>query len=430
MDYYPSPFERGNFFDRSNPYWPRSYDPLGRMFEYGLDSDRVWQEQDFNFRFETHERFLGHIDQMDRRDTIRRIQETVSMSRRFPLIPYLDGEQILNDLPPGLFETACAFSELSGLDHNGMVLAILGATSLATYGRPVILIDEDFRERTVFMQFHMSETGTRKSLAKDTLCEPFRGFHAVASACMDESNLRNAYGRQYGNMLAKKNATMLIRKLCGENGLPSDADFDELKDGIESAIMFQMNIVNEYPHLMKVVILFDSISKAQLCKLLQSQGECMGSITSEADMVKLLTKSTNDDFRKLVLRCYGQKPYMHSTAHSTTDLSHPALVLVCFVQPCEARKLYTSPLLKDVGILERIIPYFYSAPSFTVNNDVNSGHPASVKSDAIRVYSAKMLALLEQYYTQDSHAPQITVEMTPEARRLVKECSEKSGIAC
>lgn len=83
-----------------------------------------------------------------------------------------------DSLPPVLVPVANSLSRITGLDALGICYALLGAVSIATWGRVTIKLNSHWSEAAVNMLLQMSPSGTRKSALARELRMPFDQYCA------------------------------------------------------------------------------------------------------------------------------------------------------------------------------------------------------------------------------------------------------------
>lgn len=81
-------------------------------------------------------------------------------------------------LPPVLVSVANSLSRMTGLDALGICYALLGAVSIATWGRVTIMLNNHWSEAAVNMLLQVSPSGTRKSALARELRMPFDQYCA------------------------------------------------------------------------------------------------------------------------------------------------------------------------------------------------------------------------------------------------------------
>ena len=83
-----------------------------------------------------------------------------------------------DSLPPVLVPVANSLSRMTGLDALGICYALLGAVSIATWGRVTIKLNSHWSESAVNMLLQVSPSGTRKSALARELRMPFDQYCA------------------------------------------------------------------------------------------------------------------------------------------------------------------------------------------------------------------------------------------------------------
>lgn len=416
-------------------------DPNSRSREgkgYRNRADRLWSSrdgyllrdmEDTNYAIKVANEHKKNLENADRSRQMRWLRYDLCHLKIIPLqMPDMRLWR-LRFLPPSLMAVATSLSSLTGLDAQGIVYALLGAVSIATWGRVTIKLDEHWSEAAVNMLLQVSPSGTRKSALVRELRMPFDQFCAKVNEGHEDrmrqaQRERQLLGRAGSHLVRKELATML-RAVTS-----MDAEAVALiKATAREAAAFEQKLQSDCEIKESVRLLVDKATPFQLAATLQQQGECQGCITAEGSMLKskLLSSGAVAD---LFLRGHTQEPYVYDNAKQRIALAYPALPMVNIVQPKVAVEFYASEALNAVGATPRFVPYFYSSTNEGgcvlregVFDDYDDGD-AQISASAA-VYSKTIIRLLGIYHAQDNTAPRHQVPVEPRALAMIRDFEQK-----
>lgn len=172
----------------ANPPSPR----LGHDINDLLRHRRNWRED----RFDMHEddllrkversnrlvragkEYKKNCEEAHRWNRMGWLQDSLGRSEITPLALPAMRSRSLRFLPPSLVAVANSLSRMTGLDALGICYALLGAVSIATWGRVTIKLNSHWSEAAVNMLLQVSPSGTRKSALARELRMPFDQYCA------------------------------------------------------------------------------------------------------------------------------------------------------------------------------------------------------------------------------------------------------------
>ena len=357
--------------------------------------------------------YKRNAEENERKNRIYRYQSRLSRVQITPIENLSLDWQIPFSMPHGIRTTANYLSSVTGLQPLGIVYAILGAVSIATWGRVSIKLDDSWSEPAVDMLLQVSSAGTRKSSLASHLREPFDLFCAQLNETHEERS-RNAKEKKRLTAKATERRSRTIIEAALKEGavLGQKNELAILQRAIDEAAQFNCNLSQAVEISPRVQLLVDKATPFQLAATLSEQGECQGCITAEGNMV-ISKMVCSPESANLFLRGHTQEPYIYENAKRQINLTHPALPMINLVQPVVACKLYANDTLNENGVTARFIPFFHSSVQ-------NANLGLNVK-DCLAIYRSKITSLLQIFHTQNKNADRYEVGVSPEALELVKE---------
>lgn len=357
--------------------------------------------------------YKRNAEEKERKNRICQYQLRLSRVQITPIENLFLDRQIPLFVPHGIRTIANYLSSVTGLQPLGIVYAIMGAVSIATWGRVSIKLDSSWSEPAVDMLLQVSGAGTRKSSLASHLREPFNLFCAQLNENHEE-RLRNAKEKKRLTAKATERRSRAIIEAALEEGaaLGQKGELAVLQRAIDAAAQFNCSLSQAVEIRPQAQLLVDKGTPFQLAVTLSEQGECQGCITAEGNMITS-RMICSLEAANLFLRGHTQEPYVYDNAKKQINLTHPALPMINLVQPVVACKLYGNEFLNESGVTARFVPYFHHGTNFTLHgfNPENS----------LASYNSKIANLLQLYHTQDKDAPRYEVGLTPDALAFIKQ---------
>lgn len=134
---------------------------------------------------------------------------------------------------------------------------------------------------------------------------------------------------------------------------------------------------------------------------MEENGEAQLMASAEANGLEKLFFHKDTE---LILKSYGQEPYIYSNAKEHIELQHPTLNIATFGQFDVAVKLFTSPRLCNRGNISRIIPYVNTSTYLNKYRCYNR-----LYGNEDEIYMIKITKLYERFYTQDANAERYNI---------------------
>lgn len=106
------------------------------------------------------------------------------------------------------------------------------------------------------------------------------------------------------------------------------------------------------------------------------------------------------DCSELLLKGHTHEFYLRDTSYKQCIIPYPSLSIAILAQLSIAAKLYSNETLKDVGLLNRLVPYFHWSLFESYIPEIRS---------IIEEYNWKIKLLKEKFYTQDLNKERATI---------------------
>lgn len=379
--------------------------------------DPLYELERANRLMKEAKEYKKNTEEVERRRRIARKQRCLKRSEIIPLAQQELDASFTCTLPGGIVGTAFYLSKITGLDPLGVAFCILGATSIATWGRVTVKLSEAWSEPAVDILLQASGSGTRKSSLVSHLRSPCNQFCSKANEGYEERIKKNNENvrltKNAAGMRAKK---ILISAIEESSGQAQQDAIEILKEAIDEATEFNLKLSQGVTVHPPTQLLVDKGTPFQLAATLSEQGECQGCITAEGNMIASKMVSS-PEAANLFLQGHTQEPYVYENSKMRIELAHPALPMVNLVQPIVASNFYSNETLNKTGVTARFVPYFYkdATPDLQVSS---TGVP-------IEAYDVKIIQLLQLFHTQDRNAPRYQVGVTPEALTLIHSFEEE-----
>ena len=357
--------------------------------------------------------YKKNAEENERKNRICQYQLRLSRFQIIPIENLFLGSPIPFSVPHGIRTIANYLSSITGLQPLGIVYTIMGAVSIATWGRVSIKLDDSWSEPAVDMLLQVSSAGTRKSSLASHLREPFDLFCAQLNETHEERSRKAKEKIRLAAKITDRRSRKMIEAALEEvAAMGQKNELAILQRTIDEAAQFNCNLVQAVETSPRVQLLVDKATPFQLAATLSEQGECQGCITAEGNMV-ISKMICSPESANLFLRGHTQEPYIYENAKRQINLTHPALPMINLVQPVVACKLYANDTLNENGVTARFIPFFHSSVQ-------NANLGLNVK-DCLAIYRSKITSLLQIFHTQNKNADRYEVGVSPEALELVKE---------
>lgn len=393
--------------------------PLKNYFQGAIPTDPLYEVERANRLYTATKEYKRNVEEDGRRSRIAQKQWGLSMLQITP-IEKIILEAIPGSMPHGIVTTTNCLSYVTGLQPLGIAYALLGAVSIATWGRVYIKLDDFWSEPAVDMIIQVSSAGTKKSSLTKNLRAPFDQFCAQRNENHEERSKNAKEETRLAAKAADRRSRKIIESALEEGSTMGQKDeLAVLQRAIGTTAQFNRNLMQtmKIPH--RVQLLVDKGTHFQLAVVLSEQGECQGCITAEGNMV-LSKMIRSAEAANLFLRGHTQEPYLYENAKKQINLTHPALPMINLVQPVVASKLYGNELLNENGVTARFVPYFHHG-AMLAPYGFNLG-------DGLTEYNSKITKLLHLYHTQDKNAQRYEVGVTNDALDLIK--SFEAHIRC
>lgn len=361
--------------------------------------------------------YKKNAEEIERRRRIARKQRMLERRDIDPLKMPRFRKGLIRGLPQDIIHTANYLSSITGLEPLGIVYAILGAVSIATWGRVAIKLTGAWSEPAVDILLQAAGSGSRKTLLGNCLRAPCRKFSDQANEGYTERVRATKEKRRLSKKATEKRSRMKIEAVFAESKkFNQHEEMAALQKAIDEAAQFNLVLAQGAEAPPRVQLLVDKGTPFQLAATLSEQGECQGCITAEGNMIASKMVSS-PEAANLFLQGHTQEPYVYENSKMRIELAHPALPMVNLVQPIVAINFYSNETLNKTGVTARFVPYFYkdATPDLQVSS---TGVP-------IEAYDVKIIQLLQLFHTQDRNAPRYQVGVTPEALTLIHSFEEE-----
>ena len=129
-------------------------------------------------------------------------------------------------------------------------------------------------------------------------------------------------------------------------------------------------------------------------------------INSEGDFLIGIDRKAAE----LLLKGHTGEPYSRVVHGRKCIIPHPTLTIANLAQPSIAFEVYTNKNLREVGFLNRLMPYFHQSQQLNFN---------SVNKSLQELYCNIILSLLSRFYTQNIHNEREVVRVHQDAQIII-----------
>jgi len=162
-------------------------DDYTRRRPYKLRTPSILDEYiDFNREVEVGRAFINNRQYVSEQDTLEELKNIPFD----PIIPLVNCpiDQVRRELTlsPKLRKMVEYIAQETSFDDTGILMLILNAVTMATWGRFSITINDNWTEPTILMSLQIASAGSRKSSVINKLREPFEAFSNKQKAELEE----------------------------------------------------------------------------------------------------------------------------------------------------------------------------------------------------------------------------------------------------
>lgn len=371
-------------------------------------------------------------------DATKKINEIISENNKAIALQYLRNqllyEQIIpldsvnfkctlnwDAIPRTLNDTCEILEQAYRIDKIGILIAILGCLSIATRGRLVVRLNEQWTEPLIDYILLASESGTRKSSLIQALKHPFDDFineHTLDIENFSKQEIKNRIIDRAKSKLISKATTNLLE---GINTQGTPKNIDAILEHDSTPIM----LLNERKKALaiKPTIFAGTISKQKLALTLSEQGECVSWLEAEGTFFESSLKK-DDSHLDLLLKGHSMDAYDdYYAGRKRLSLKKPALPMVHFVQNRIIRILFKNNKYNELGLNARFSPYFCKQ----FNSQENDHNVINTKKPTL--FRDKIKQLLNMYYTQSNNRHIHELLTSSEGFTLAKKFEQKTAYA-
>lgn len=309
-----------------------------------------------------------------------------------------------------LIQAAERIQSLVNLPIDAILLSMLGAVSIASWGSYSVDIRPHWSEPAIDYIIIAAKSGTRKSALGNILCKPFDDF---ANECF-----KGIDAIEMGELTsACKLLSTTMRKINVPPLALSNEDpeciMDRLKEFAQkNANWTRKSIANT--HAPRIFI--SETSQVALIKALVDGSGCLGILTTEGDFLKsdaLFGKGSPAAF----LKGHTMETLTYDSGKQGILLVRkPALPQVHFVQPCVIAHLIGKKHLRKNGVLQRF--QIYLCPDIV--GDDNAAMDNAVGDAALCDFQALIRRIISNNYTYTSPRQVHQLTLSIDARRQIE----------
>lgn len=357
--------------------------------------------EEWNYTFFQQQKFIENMNLIVRRYDLHERREMITAQIPQDLAYFHKNFVPLHVLDEEFTKISHYLIHDTHIDEDGSQILLCAHILGGLCGRCTI-VNGDHHEASVLHTAVFANSGQRKSTVNERLCAPVMDLQKkLKGECQPVMGM---VSKRLINSLPHKHAKDIIK----------DINFDDrnsVLNAIEKAnkadqFYNNLNInANNPPN-----ILITNVTPYQLAQLMQENGEMQILASAEPDGLENLIFRKNAE---LVLKSYGQEPYLYSSARKRIELQHPTLNVAILGQLSSAVKLYSSPLLNSRGNTARILP--------SVNLGQQPKVYSTLRGNEDELYRRKITRLYEQFYTQNSDVERYCVTVEKAGGELIRD---------
>ena len=376
----------------------------------------------FNQAYEERKKFKKNQQEQFTEANIARICNELAFTTISPFLDRPNSECGFDwdKLPGDLKGVVEAFSTVTGWDQFPMLLGVLGATAMSLRGRHWIKPDEYWpAELMTLYQVFVTSSGDRKSQVVELFKEPFKMFLENWELEKAPDAMRAKQKDEVIQLGKKRMRNKEISRIVNSS-LPPEEILGQLEQEAEE---IGINTYHEVdPKSLRPYIFADKGTAKGLAKILQNNGECLAFFEAEDGLFKDLLVNNNYN-PNLILKGYTGEEFAMASMNYDLRIKHPCFNILYIAQNDVTSKMYKNPILAEVGVTPRIMPFFAKKPSLTgICSD------PSVR-ERIGIYNDKIFRLIKDNYTTKISDAYFVYTLTSDAYARIKqfesECHEQ-----
>ena len=357
--------------------------------------------------------------EIDLMGQINAIQWQLAKSQVLPMsnMPHLTYNIPWDSLPSWLVENVRKVSSATGWDGQSVLMAMLVAISMASWGRYTVRVNQYWSEPINLYSLVIAPSGTRKSALVEILKQPFVEFIGNIRQEYDRLSPRQDFiAKEQLRALKKVRQDESNRILVREAKKGGSCDYDTIVHLVKEEAVRAYDVVEQIEAMSCPArpspFLSDSTSKGLLVAL-QDQGECQAIFEPEGGLIEKLTNDSRFDI-DLLIKAHGREEHDSKMYHRVIILNHPSLNILYGVQPEVAAKFYRKKTMNERGLTARFLPLF-----------VRSQNPGAACDD-LESYKRVINDILADCYTQDSRREFRILEVSTEAQNIIVDFMHKN----
>lgn len=309
-----------------------------------------------------------------------------------------------------LFDCATSINHETYLSNIGSMFLVCGAISSALCGKIKIKINENWTESAIDQIVQFAVSGQRKSACLNRIMKPFSKFENKINTkyrdeCFEERKL-------YADKIFMEANREIIRNFFNNGNLKCE-DIERGFEYIKSNIHAKNQFIGKYKN--NVSLRYCGGTICGLEKAMIMNGGYSLIINSEGGLFLNLVNNGGE----LILKSHTQEVYIRDTAHRRIEIPNPSLSIVICTQPAIANNLYSNQYIKDVGLLNRFMPFFHFQ---------NYPSKKLIQRYSTEEYDKKIEMLLNRFYTQDINEERAIMQIEAGANELINQFQQEINI--
>lgn len=281
-----------------------------------------------------------------------RQQLALKAPRPLPTQLEIDAEFPLSALPASMCEVIRQVADHLQVPVEAVGAALLGALFIVARGNYKLVVDPGYAEAlTGYILVGMS-SGSRKSAIADCFRQVIEDVEKERQIKFDAEHASARLRNILLTKIRKRTQAQLIKEYTAKDNFSFDEVAKLIAEKLEP-IDKGLRVLESRPRL-----LVDSPTMKELALAMKSQGEAIGLFEAEGGIWKHRLRSSEDN---ILLKGFTMEPFADETSTGKSAVMRaPCLAILTLVQMDVAEKLFGNDVLKDHGVLPRILPVFAS----------------------------------------------------------------------
>lgn len=317
-----------------------------------------------------------------------------------------------------IMKAAKRIQSIVGMPLFAIILAMLGAVNIASWGRYVIPIRSNWSEALVDYIIITAKSGSRKSALGTILRSPFDDFSAESLAGSDSLEIQELL--KASHLLVQKRRKLRVGQLAMANAHAEEL-MRELKEHAQESAAWTRYAS---PHTRVPRIFVSASTQVALIRTMVDGSGCIAILATEGDFLKsdaLLGKGSPVAF----LKGHTMETLSYDSGkQGMLIVQNPALPQLHLIQPDVLASLTSKKYLKKNGVLPRFQVY--------VCPDSMRSNPAEIDEAgdaALREFQSVIKSIISENYTHISPRSVTLLALSYEAKRRIEEFEKEMMVA-